>query len=233
MYLPPRLQEHQQQLDAGGAAERAAVASLGELVTAGIRRSSVLPTSALLVGALFEAQHSGGGSGGGAPAAAAAGMEWLAGELAQRGAAVMRLPRDAAGAGGTQQQLLLHLASMLPQCCSVGLLAAAAPQANGRRQPAEPVLRLQPGVHATLLQHSRLNQLLPWFAAEGLVVTAALAAERAATGATPAAVLDAGAWLRCILAPEIDTGELWQDGLGGQAGGGRKTCSCTAGPCSL
>lgn len=204
--LPP--QEHRAQLAAGGAAERAAVAALGDAVTAGIRAASVLPSSALLLAALFAEQHLGGGKeeeqrqdGGSATvAAAAAGMEWLADKLQQRGAAVVRLPRDAVGSPGRQQQLLLHLASMLPQCCAV------APAAVPGQQP---VLRLRRGVTATLLQHGRLNQLLPWLAPEGLLVAALLGGAGTAggqSGVPRAALLDGAAWLRCVLAPEVDTG---------------------------
>ena len=97
------LQERQQQLDSGGAGQREAVAALGEQVAASLRTTSVLPTSALLLAVLFAAQHRGalitaaaGGkrqpnglasAWGTTPALAAAGMEWLADELEQRGAA--------------------------------------------------------------------------------------------------------------------------------------------------
>jgi hypothetical protein len=207
------LEEHRLQLEAGGAAERAAVAALGDAVTAGIRSASVLPCSALLLGALFAEQHVPGGkpaeqqapdsstSGSSTTvAAAAAGMEWLADELQQRGAPVVRLPRDAVDSPARQQLLLLHLASMLPQCCEV---VPAVPPAQ------EAALSLRRGVIAMLIAHSRLNQLLPWLAPEGLLMAALLGASSAGSkqqGLDRAALLDGAAWLRCVLAPEIDTG---------------------------
>lgn len=224
----PLLQEHRAQLEAGGAAERAAVAALGDEVTAGIRTASVLSCSALLLGALFAEQHvpsgkqaeqqavgastSSSSSGSTSVAAAAASMEWLADELQQRGAPVVRLPRDAVASPARQQLLLLHLASMLPQCCDV------VPALPPTQQAA---LGLQRGVVATLLAHSRLNQLLPWLAPEGLLVAALLGAGGTAgqqQGLERAALLDGAAWLRCVLAPEIDTGGWPQTGhfMGGR-----------------
>jgi hypothetical protein len=213
------LQERQQQLDSGGAGQREAVAALGEQVAASLRTTSVLPTSALLLAVLFAAQHRGGlitaafggklppnglaSARGTTPALAAAGMEWLADELEQRGAAVVRLPRDSEG---QQQQLLLHLAGMLPRCCST--VAGAGNGSAGSGQQAEPLLQLEGGVEAVLLQHSRLNQLLPWFAAEGLVMAALMAAtgRQGQGGVVVVEVLESAAWLRRLLAPEIDTG---------------------------
>ena len=227
--------------------EQAGSTALGEAVTAGIRGANVLPTAALLVGALCERQwrssSSSSSSAGkaaalagscdsadrvvsscrpaGAPAPAAdvlAGMEWLAGQLEQRGAAVVRLPHATPAAAGPssssggsgagkpeqeasqrgherQQALLLHLAGMLPQCCEASQTTGGAAAA----------LALRRGVEAALLQHSRLNQLLPALAAEGLVAAALLGCgDGAAVGR--AELLDAAAWLRCVLAPEIDTG---------------------------
>ncbi|KAL4437787.1 hypothetical protein ABPG77_005699 [Micractinium sp. CCAP 211/92] len=262
------LQEHHEALQAGGSTARAAVAELGEVVTAGIRRASVLPTSVLLVAVLFADRHLPGGSaalapaeqaegklangsvyevaassvasrtgagsitaasiGGESVAATLAGMDWLAAELEQRGAAVVRLPRcagsgadDDSGAGDLQrrvgveerrrERLLLHTAGMLAGCCGISR------GGGGGWQQAR--LRLDGGVQATLLQHSRLNQLLPWLATDGLLVAALLGAEArqassagvgslaAAGGAavSEAEVLDSAAWLRCMLAPEVDT----------------------------
>ena len=187
------------------------MAALGDAVTAGIRTASVLPSSALLLGALFAEQHvprggqaeqlgertSGSST---SVAAAAASMEWLADELQQRGAPVVRLPRDAVDSPARQELLLLHLASMLPQCCEVVPAQPPAQQA---------ALGLRRGVIATLIAHSRLNQLLPWLAPEGLLVAALLGAGGAVgkqPGLDRAALLDGAAWLRCVLAPEIDTG---------------------------
>ncbi|EFN54663.1 hypothetical protein CHLNCDRAFT_135255 [Chlorella variabilis] len=109
------LQDNRADLEAGGKAERAAVAALGELVTAGIRTTSALPTSALLLGALFAEQHSNA---------------------------------LAAPGGNTMQQ------------CN-GVTAQASGSVDRQQQP---VLRLEHGVEAVLLQHNRLNQLLPWMA---------------------------------------------------------------------
>lgn len=187
------------------------MAALGDAVTAGIRTASVLSSSALLLGALFAEQHVPRGeqaeqlgertsASSTTVAAAAAGMEWLADELQQRGAPVVRLPRDAVDSPARQQLLLLHLASMLPQCCEVVPAHPPAQQA---------ALSLRRGVIATLIAHSRLNQLLPWLAPEGLLVAALLGAGGAAgkqQGLDRAALLDGAAWLRCVLAPEIDTG---------------------------
>lgn len=268
-------------LQAGGGAAREAVAELGEAVTAGIRRASVLPTAVLLVAALFADRHlpassaalpaaghgggkpangaayevaasaaaaaspgrgsSGGAGHGGTPVPAAlACMDWLAAELEQHGAAVVRLPQrpgsfaSAASSGSSsaeegervRERLLLHAAGMLASCCSVSRSSGA-----GRQQVR---LRLERGAQATLLQHSRLNQLLPWLAAEGLLVAALLGAQArqsgcaggglataggAAAGSVAVGepeVLESAAWLRCMLAPEVDTGKGVQRGLVGR-----------------
>jgi hypothetical protein len=210
-------QENQASIEAGGAEQRQAVAALGELVTASIRSSSALPTSALLLGSLFAEQHGvltgtpGGSSqhgnglvssSGASLQAVATGMTWLADQLRQRGAAVVQLPQTTGS--GEQQQLLLHLAGMLPRCCSV----SGHGQASDSSARHEPVLRLQGGVEAALLQHSRINQLMPWFAAEGLVMAALLAASHGQQGVSAAELFDSAAFLRCVLAPEIDTGGL-------------------------
>lgn len=252
-------------MQAGGSAARAAVADLGEAVAASIRRASVLPTAALLVGALFADCHlpassiappteerqagsklavpcngaayevaansvasssvgssvGGASSRGAAVPAVLAGLDWLAAELEERGAAVVRLPRhpaSTASAGGSCTQeaaeercmaLLLHTAGMLADCCSIH----RGGNSGGRRHAR---LRLEQGVQATLLQHSRLNQLLPWLATEGLLVAALLGSGVGAGGSLAAAstaavsereVLDSAAWLRCMLAQEVDTGE--------------------------
>jgi hypothetical protein len=235
---------------AGGGAQRQAVSELGERLTAGIRTASVVPTSALLVGTLFAARHGCGGpwaaaalppaagkppspprcngGGGGRPRAAAApaaavtaGMDWLAAELAQRGASVVRLT-GSFGAAERQRQLL-HLAGVLQHCCGVS---------PGGGAEAQPALRLLPGVEAALLQHSRLNQLLPWLAGEGLVVAAAAAAAAADAhgqhSASQAAVLEAAAWLRRLLAPEVDTGAACWRGRVKRLAQGRCTVLCCA-----
>ncbi|KAL4853904.1 Glycerol-3-phosphate acyltransferase [Chlorella vulgaris] len=208
------LQENQASIDAGGAEQRQAVAALGELVTASIRSSSALPTSALLLGSLFAEQHGvltgtpGGSSqhgnglvssSGASAQAVATGMTWLADQLRQRGAAVVQLPQNTGS--GEQQQLLLHLAGMLPRCCSV----SGHGQASGSSARHEPVLRLQGGVEAALLQHSRINQLMPWFAAEALVMAPLLAASHGQQSVSAAELFESAAFLRCVLAPEIDT----------------------------
>ena len=176
----------------------------------------MLPTAVLLVGALFAEQHVAAAgiataqlpTSTGCHDGLAAKMDWLAGQLEQRGAAVMRLPLETDGMP-RREQLLVHLAGTLSRCCVLG-----APQ-NGCSDDAHATLRLGTGAEARLLQHMRLNQLLPWFAAEGLVVASLLAAtcEHGQRGVPTAALLEAAAWLRHVLAPEIDTA-VGPDALG-------------------
>eukprot|EP00887_Chlorella_sp_A99_P000016 scaffold16.g16.t1 len=186
-----RFLQERPEVAAGGAPEhKAAVAELGEALTAALRRSSALPTSALLVGALFmRAALAGSGlaAAEGTTAGVCAALEWLAGELRERGAACVSLPAAHAGPH------LRRLGGLLGGC--VGSL----PAEDGGQ-----VLALARGWEARLRQHMRLNQLLPWLAPEGLVAAALLACAAAGQRAGVDEVLEGAAWLRRFLVQEMD-----------------------------
>lgn len=124
-----------------------------------------------------------------------------------------------------ERDMLLHAVSLLEGCLALapqqssaasrqprtggGSSCSGAAAASSDMGPAL-LVSLQPGVESALRWHMRLNQLLPWFAAEGLATAALLAEGRRSVqgGCVPAQQVAARAlWLRALLAPEIDTGE--------------------------
>ena len=175
---------HQDELAAGSGARKEVVAALGEALTRELCIANVLSAGVLIVGTLFLHQSLPGAE----ETPLAADVEWLASELRVRGATVMALPvqhRDAH---------VRRLGTLLEGCVT------AAPAEGGQ------VLILATGAQARLRQHMRLNQLLPWLAAEGLVTAAMLACSGPNRG--PAAmedVVQSALWLRYFLGPEIDS----------------------------
>ncbi|GAB4821238.1 hypothetical protein N2152v2_008284 [Parachlorella kessleri] len=156
-------------------------------------------------------------------------VEWVAGELQLRGAAVMR-PGSAQGTG--VHDMLVRAVGLLKGCLTLTRLPAQpstagthAGSSTARSDAGSWVVQQQGGVEATLRWHMRLNQLLPWLAPEGLVTAGLLAeacqhtgeGDRSRAGRSSGwsdcggafvpveAVLRRTQWLRQLLGPEIDT----------------------------
>lgn len=224
-------------LPQGSKARRQAIQALGQRVASDLRTLNVIATSVLLAGILLQQRQAGGAM---CVKELQEGMEWLASQVALRGGEVFRHLRVSQSAMQLSCQLaaglwpltapsrlslrraqLLHLVNLLPEWLAVDVAS--------RSDTDHATVRALPGWEAALCFHWRLNQLLPWFAAEALVACAAEAAAAAAEESVAAngkrigpscreAVLESAAWLRRLLAPEIDTGAPARS-VGGMPGG--------------
>ncbi|KAK9841851.1 hypothetical protein WJX81_007257 [Elliptochloris bilobata] len=116
-----------------------------------------------------------------------------AGELARRGALFNPVH---AGEGGGEPDVTFF-AELLPDSL------------EAREGCGQEALRTVAGPRARLSTQYRYNQLLPPFAADALLVASLLAVARAAPedalGASEAAVVEEAAWLRALLAADLDT----------------------------
>eukprot|EP00873_Tetraselmis_striata_P000170 jgi/Tetstr1/420434/TSEL_011548.t1 len=200
----------------GGEARRAATAALGADVVAALRGANVVPQAALLLAAVGAPMAVPQGATGGrlTPRRVLRGAAWLARELRSRGHRSVGLAPPGQSESESLQAVL-RCAGLVPECVEVRW-----PAGSDAAPAAQPKLSLRPELRARCMVQSRLNYLLPAFAAEGLLVAALHAeARRAASrrgdaghwareapeAAVPAErVAASAAWLRLLLAEEVD-----------------------------
>jgi len=179
--------EHRRLLPRGSEARRRLVAGLGAYVSEQQRAANVLPQTVLLAAAVamprcwqlapvtangFRAatssEDSGGGEGWWTLQELRGNISWLAEELAWRGQQVVAIGLGQGAESGVME--VQQMAKILEGCLEV---QPANPETAG-----EIKVRVARSPHARCRLQSRLNQLMPALAAEGLVACALIAVAR-------------------------------------------------------